>query len=1556
MTLVVCGALLALFLAPRLFPGDPRKYFDLALQAESEGRIDQAIKYCKEAVRLGAGTVDYSLKMGDLFYKGAQLSPDHVVGFIKQWEQVLEMNPTHKGAAQRLFDAFVEVSEIAPRAAVFDELGRKADKLAQIDPDNLPAQAYRHLALIGQWLHGGRVTDQQVLDAIDKHLRPLMTKAPQITAIPGFLSRAYLRMGEDRLLISRATALDFLDKARQVADDSVAALPDSALLWYRLAGLYEAALVLDQGDSPTVAAEPNPAKRLELQKKSVEQQRKKIEDALAKANELVRPTDRDYMEIRVAQTRQQVSRSLRDREAGLAAMRALVKERPGDQWVRIVLAQTLHVDPDQRAEAVQLLADPVVEQTPLVGFQNERRGHLELQRLVELTELRLDLLGQATDETARQTLRQQIDEHINAVMLMLPKEHALVEELRGRQELARDPNAVYKAIPLLQAAHDKVLGARRVDEGLTSLLAQTYMRAREHGRAAEILGEAIGRRPGAIKLRLLRAQSLQSDGRDAEFRAEVDALEKLAPDHPEVTRFRLQTLDRTRDKDRIAKLLSDLPETNENQRYNKARTAWVVGDTTMAERLLLSVRQVEAFRSPATRLLAQLYVQGKQPDQARKVLQEAIAIKPNPELQATLVLIDKPPEELAKAMWDLLEGIEDPLERQVRSYQLAVAKATTPQARAEAAKYLLDAEKFAPRDVRVLELLFEHYLSDRDWASVAACEDKLAKLNADFAGGTHYHYLACMAQGKLAEALEAAQDLNRKQPKFTRSLLAMARAYHAMGRHEPARDQYLEVLKNQKNNALALRGIIECSDVLRQYDMVRQYIEQARRDHPTDYGFLNMALRFEEIHGNPENTIAAREKILQSRPQVLESWMSLAGAYLTAADRTRIANPARATEHTQKARDRLLEAKAKWPDDSGVYRALAAAYLGLQRGDDAVAVLKEWAARPAWAASADPLLAQADVCTRIGRLDDAEGAYKEAIRLSKDSQPVQMALVRFYMAVGTRSQQQLTKAVALLQQMVATSKDLYAAKFLAELQIRTGELDAADKLLTDLLAQHKEDAALLSLRGLWQMSKNDPAAAEKTLDAALGLDPKCRPALLWRGRIRLADRRTGPGIEDLQRAKAVAPDDFEVRFLLAQAHAQKNDLEEAIREAEEAIRISRIARDARLLLIDLSLRANRAYRAEELLAEAQRIPALASDPIWYVRHAELLGAKDPKLAVAKIGEARKLAPEATDLIYLEARFLTAAGNPREALARLDGAAGKPGTDKDWRLPVHRAVARAALRERDAALSDFDAAINLAKDEATVRLILQQLTASIGAAEAVAATERRAAGEPSWRLLLCNLYYANQQADEADRAITAVLETDFEKLNESQKDGALRIASFIYIATGAKDNWRRAESVMQRYLALLQARSSPDVQAQMAVLNNLASIYADSVQPPRPAEAERYGRAAWELMNKAGTPLAMILDTYGWALVVNNKVPEGISMLSDARLRDPGLVDATYHLAEAYLKLERVDVAMSYIESASTQLADRKRQGQRIDEALEAKLAAAQKRAAAALGKKTNNKG
>lgn len=183
----------------------------------------------------------------------------------------------------------------------------------------------------------------------------------------------------------------------------------------------------------------------------------------------------------------------------------------------------------------------------------------------------------------------------------------------------------------------------------------------------------------------------------------------------------------------------------------------------------------------------------------------------------------------------------------------------------------------------------------------------------------------------------------------------------------------------------------------------------------------------------------------------------------------------------------------------------------------------------------------------LGKVDEAESSFRRASELREDWS---LALASLG-SVLVRKEQFGEAEKVLVKAIELDSQNFPAYAAMADLRLKTG---AGPDELKDLLAKLRglsskasPTASILASRAAIENKLGDRAAAKKSLDQALSIDPGNRNALAGRAAIALSEGDSDRAEKISKTLSEGSPGSDEVRFLQAQVAFAKNNPDEALR-------------------------------------------------------------------------------------------------------------------------------------------------------------------------------------------------------------------------------------------------------------------------------------------------------------------------------------------------------------------------------------------------------------------------
>jgi putative PEP-CTERM system TPR-repeat lipoprotein len=422
--------------------------------------------------------------------------------------------------------------------------------------------------------------------------------------------------------------------------------------------------------------------------------------------------------------------------------------------------------------------------------------------------------------------------------------------------------------------------------------------------------------------------------------------------------------------------------------------------------------------------------------------------------------------------------------------------------------------------------------------------------------------------------------------------------------------------------------------------------------------------------------------------------------------------------------------------------------------------------------------------------------------------------------------------------------------------IGKGDLSGAREYFELALKSHPDfTPAMVNLFSL-DIQEGKQEDAQNRIEDILKIDPKNAQALIAKARFAAEAGNNAESLQLLESARSENPSAFKPRLLLGRFYTARNDPGNALTIARELEAIAPENPDTQLLL-GQALRLNRQFDEAHSLFK-------------------------------KLAEAY---PEVPEVLYQLAYSTTQAG---------DAAEGRRIFEKIIQAqPNHlRAIlALANLDIRDEKFSDaMKHAVNIqtsypARPEGKV-VEADVLLAEKKFAEAIATYQEAYKIKPSTGLAI---KIAQIQKNNADtKGAIATLDS---RIAENPQDLGIRLAkATIQQEAGS------TEPAIQGYEAVLKIDEN-----NVVALNNLSWIYQQAGNP----KALDLAQKAYNLASDSPA----VADTFGWILVLNDKVEQGLVLLQKAIKAAPDAPDIRYHMAAALAKSGQKNLAIRELETA-----------------------------------------
>ncbi len=511
---------------------------------------------------------------------------------------------------------------------------------------------------------------------------------------------------------------------------------------------------------------------------------------------------------------------------------------------------------------------------------------------------------------------------------------------------------------------------------------------------------------------------------------------------------------------------------------------------------------------------------------------------------------------------------------------------------------------------------------------------------------------------------------------------------------------------------------------------------------------------------------------------------------------------------------------------------------------------------------------------QMGRTAEATEYLQAAVALDPEG-----ASFRNQLALSLLSAGEDELAMAQLEAAVEVDGQQFQSDYLQALvSLRKGELTRAETAIANLSAKAPESPIGPNLMGAVAIARNQPDVAEARFREALERDPAFAPARNNLVRLYESQDDSGKSVTLLQERVAQAPSDYAARLALAELQVRQGDLDAAREQLLRVVSLKPALVTGRLALSRVHLLLGDAGPAREVLDEGL---------VTQERNIDLLAAKaDLQL---QLGEQE--AASATTR-KLQATALNLAPNPA-----LNYAIGALQLRLGELEPAEKNLARAIeLAGGENPLAELDLASVLLRQQKTdeAAAIAQSLAGRVDADSPAA---------PRLQLLQADVLLARNELGKASAIYQSLSET-------GNRQGTLRLAAAelrsgnAAAGIGVLRGWLDRNPADQAARILLAGALLGDGQNDAAVveyealedsgnpvvLNNLAWLY----QQKGNKRAVELGRKAYE----ASPGNADVADTYGWILIEQERLAEGVKLLKESVQLRPGNPTALYHLAYA----------------------------------------------------------
>ena len=712
---------------------------------------------------------------------------------------------------------------------------------------------------------------------------------------------------------------------------------------------------------------------------------------------------------------------------------------------------------------------------------------------------------------------------------------------------------------------------------------------------------------------------------------------------------------------------------------------------------------------------------------------------------------------------------------------------------------------------------------------------------------------ACLWQGKTElklqnprgayGALNQAVELN---PNLTEAQILLGNLLLMAKQLDKAEEKAELALKQEPQNTDALLLSAALAMAQSKPQKALEVLAEALRLDPGKISAYLMEASILAKEKKPEEAAAVLEQGIKANPKALNLYVARAGL----ADNEK---------RFEVGESFLLKAIELEPKNPGLYNQLVRHYALAGQGDKAEAALRQSVSLES--DSEKPVIMLARFLLSQGRRQDAEKTLKDFIQGHPDNYPARFGLAEFYVAL--RRQGQATQA---LEEIIKLDPDgpkgVHAKNELARLKLGQNHIDAAEKLVNEVLKEHPKDMHATETRGIIALQKKDGLTAVNSFRLLTQDRPQDPQAWLLLARGHLLNKEEGQAKEKAKKALELKPDFLDARKFLYGMFLQDKDYDTAIATIQSYLRLN--DKDITNLVTLGEVYALKGDDAQARVTFQKIIALEPKNPQGYFQMARLgLKTKKTDEALKYADKALQEQPNYLPALQLVVGIYQEQKQPEKALAAVrQNLARSPKNPQ-----LHQMLGELLLiqKQPQAAVAPLEEVLNLNPRQVSALQLLalayQQMPNADQALQQLEAKVADPKSSPIISLVLATVYERQQKFDQAINLYNSLL------------------ARNLFTAL-ARNN-----------LAYLMAEHQPTAE-NLARAQKLSSETLEE----NPEEAS-------------------FLDTMGWILCKQEKYAQAKTYLEMAQEHAPGQPAMLYHLAWCEAKLGETAAARATLQKA-----------------------------------------
>ena len=532
------------------------------------------------------------------------------------------------------------------------------------------------------------------------------------------------------------------------------------------------------------------------------------------------------------------------------------------------------------------------------------------------------------------------------------------------------------------------------------------------------------------------------------------------------------------------------------------------------------------------------------------------------------------------------------------------------------------------------------------------------------------------------------------------------------------------------------------------------------------------------------------------------------------------------------------------------------------------------------------------------RPDDAEKELRAIAASDPKNTQASLDLIQFlYTTKGPEAARQELDA------RINAGGDVFPYQLaLAEFDFDQGKSDDSFKLLQSIISSGSSTQVLTAKIMLAKLNlrQKNVDAAEKIVDDVLSNDQRNVDALKLRGSIRLDNGQVDAAIADFREALNDQPRSSDLMLMLATAYERRGSIDLADKQFADAMKTSNFNPIVGLDYVGFLRRRGGSDRAYDVLTElANRWPnniqVLSALAEMKLAHQDWAGAQQIAETIKRLGNTNDISDQILGAALIgEHKYDASIAALQNAVAATPSAA-QPMTEL--------VAAMVQAKQTDQAIAYLQSVLKQNSNNAQAYVLLGNIELSTNKPDQAEASYKSAiSSQPKATIgyqALAGLYIRQSKVDAA----SDVVQTG---LKELPTDTNLQLLSASILEL--KGNY---EGAISEYEVLLKQQPGA-----LIVLNNLASLLADHRTDK--ASLEEAQSLAVSLQN---SPVAQFRDTLGWVYNRQGDFKASVPLLEEASASFPGNALMHYHLGMSYIGIGQLAKASDQLKQALSQTSD-----------------------------------